>query len=143
MDIFLDTDVIIDYLTDRQPFAEKAEKVLALIENNKIKGYTSSLCFSNLYYLLRQQFTHYRSVSLLKDLTGLLGILKVDEDIIQSALESNFKDFEDAIQYFTAITHKRLDVIVTRNTKDYRNSKLPVMTPETLVKTYNEGVNTI
>lgn len=139
MDVFLDTGVIIDYLTDRQPFAEKAEKVLALIENKKIKGYASSLCFSNLYYLLRQQITHHRTLILLKDLSGLLGILKVDEDIIQKALESDFKDFGDAIQYFTATAHKKMEVIVTRNIKDYRNSALPVINPETLVRTYNEG----
>ena len=140
MDLFLDTDVIIDYLTDRQPFAENAERVFALIENKKMKGYTSSLCFSNIYYLLRQQLTHHKSVTLLKDINGLLGILKVDEDIIQNALESDFQDFEDAIQYFTAIAYKRLDVLVTRNIKDYRNSLLPVMDPETLVRTYHKSV---
>lgn len=141
MNVFLDTDVIIDYITDRKPFSDKAEKVFALIENRKIKGHTSSLCFSNLYYLLRQQMSRAKSIALLKDLAGLLNILKVDEDSILQALDSDFKDFEDAIQYFTAIDYKRVDLIVTRNTKDYRHSDLPVMTPDTLIKTYVKTVS--
>ena len=140
MDVFLDTDVIIDYITDRKPFSDKAEMVFALIENKKIKGHTSSLCFSNLYYLMRQQITRVKTISLLKDLAGVLNILKVDEDSIIKALNSDFKDFEDAIQYYTASDHKRIDLIVTRNIKDYKQSTLPVMTPDTLLKTYDQTV---
>lgn len=135
-DLFIDTDVIIDYLIDRKPFADKAEMLFALIENKKLKGHTSSLCFSNLYYLLRQQLSRSKSISLLKDLAGILNILKVDEDAILQALDSDFKDFEDAIQYYTASDYKRIDVIVTRNIKDYKHSSLPVMTPDTMLKTY-------
>lgn len=140
MDVFLDTDVIIDYITDRKPFSDKAEMVFALIENKKIKGYTSSLCFSNLYYLMRQQMTRAKTISLLKDLSGILNILKVDEDSIIQALNSDFKDFEDAIQYFAASDNKRIDLIVTRNIKDYKESSLPVMTPDTLIKTYDQAI---
>jgi len=134
-DLFIDTDVIIDYITDRKPFADNAEKLFALIETKKIKGHTSSLCFSNLYYLMRQKLSRSKSISLLKDLSGILNILKVDEDSILQALDSDFKDFEDAIQYYTASDYKRIDVIVTRNIKDYRHSSLPVMTPDTMLKT--------
>lgn len=141
MNVFLDTDVIIDYITDRKPFSDKAEKVFALIENKKIKGHTSSLCFSNLYYLIRQQMTRTKAISLLKDLASLLNILKVDEDSILLALNSNFKDFEDAIQYYIANDYKSIDVIVTRNIKDYKHSELPVMTPDTLLKTYLKAIS--
>lgn len=141
MNVFLDTDVIIDYITDRKPFSDKAEKVFALIENKKIKGHTSSLCFSNLYYLIRQQMTRTKAIALLKDLASLLNILKVDEDSILLALNSNFKDFEDAIQYYTANDYKSIDVIVTRNIKDYKHSELPVMTPDTLLKTYLKAIS--
>ncbi|MCF8346524.1 MAG: PIN domain-containing protein [Bacteroidales bacterium] len=139
-DLFIDKDVIIDYITDRKPFADTAEKLFALIENKKLKGHTSSLCFSNLYYLLRQQLSRSKSISLLKDLAGMLNILKVDEDSILQALDSDFKDFEDAIQYFTASDYKRIDVIITRNIKDYKHSSLPVMTPDTMLKTYVQAL---
>ena len=72
---------------------------------------------------------------------SLLNILKVDEDSILQALNSSFKDFEDAIQYFTATDYKSIDLIVTRNTKDYKHSELPVMTPDTLLKTFLKAVS--
>jgi hypothetical protein len=77
----------------------------------------------------------------LNELSKLLGILKVDDDIIKSALASDFKDFEDAIQYYTAQEYKRIDIIITRNIKDYKNSSLPVMTPETFMKTFEQITN--
>ena len=135
MDVFIDTDVIIDYLTDRKPFSDDAEQLFALIESGKIRGHTSSLCFSNLYYLICQHISSIRTIALLKNLAGVVNILKVDKEIIQFALESDFRDFEDAIQFYAADTFKRMDLIITRNTKDYKHATLPVMTPKTLVKT--------
>jgi hypothetical protein len=72
--------------------------------------------------------------SILKDLAGILNILKVDEDSVLQALSSDFRDFEDALQYYSASDYKRIDLIVTRNVKDYKHSDLPVMTPDTLIK---------
>ncbi|MGD9328994.1 MAG: PIN domain-containing protein [Cyclobacteriaceae bacterium] len=133
-DAFIDTDVIIDYITDRKPFSDSSEIIFALIENRKIKGHTSSLCFSNLYYLINQQLSRKMTRSILKDLAGILNILKVDEDSVLQALSSDFRDFEDALQYYSASDYKRIDLIVTRNVKDYKHSDLPVMTPDTLIK---------
>jgi len=141
IDVFLDIDVIIDYFTDRKPFSDKVEKVFALIENKKIKGHTSSLCFSNLFYLMRQKMPGAKTLSLLKDLASVLNILKVDEDSILQALDSDFKDFEDAIQFYSVSDYKKIDLIVTRNIKDYKHSTLPVMTPDTLLKTYEQVVS--
>ena len=139
--VFLDTDVIVDYLTDRKPFSDGAETVFALIDNKKIKGYASSLSFSNLYYLLSKNATHRKVITKLNDLADFVGILKVDEDIIKAALRSAFKDFEDAIQYYTAVETKRIDIIITRNIKDYKHSTLPVMAPDTFLKTYEQIAN--
>jgi len=140
INVFLDTDVIVDYITDRKPFSDNAEKFFALLENKKIKGHTSSLCFSNLFYLLHQQMTRTKAIEILKDLANLLNILKVDEGSILQALNSEFKDFEDAIQYFTVLDYKSIDTIVTRNIKDYKHSEIPVMSPDTLIKTYTKAV---
>lgn len=141
MNVFLDTDVIVDYITDRKPFSDETEKVFALIENKKIKGHCSSLCFINLYYLLRRQMGKAKALALLKDLSGLLNILRVDEGSVLLALDSDFNDFEDAIQYYTTSDYKSIDLIITRNTKDYKHSELPVMTPDNLLKTYNKAVS--
>ena len=134
--VFIDTDVIVDFLTDRKPFSLESAKIFSLIDQKKIKGCVSSLSFSNLYYVLRKFGTHKKVISSLQDLSELVYILKVDSDIVKSALTSDFKDFEDSIQYFAAQEHKNVDCIITRNIKDYKDSSLPVMTPETFLVTF-------
>ena len=133
-DLFIDTDVIIDFLIDREPFSREAAVIFTLIEQNKIKGYASSLTFSNLYYVLKKFESPKKVKSKLDSLAHLIGILKVDEDTIKDALESDFPDFEDSIQYFSALDSKKIDVIITRNTKDYKKSDIPVMTPGDYLK---------
>jgi predicted nucleic acid-binding protein len=134
--IFSDTDIILDVITGRMPFSVEASSLFTLIEEDQIKSSTSSLSFSNIYYVLRKYATHQRVVSRLKELSELLQIMNVDETIIKRALQSGFKDFEDAIQYQTALTNPDIELIVTRNIKDYKQAELPVMTPATFVNTY-------
>lgn len=137
-DLFIDTDVIIDFIIDRQPFSREAAQVFTLIDQRKVKGYASALSYSNIYYVLRNYASHKKVITMLNELSNLVGILKVDDDIIKASLASDFKDFEDAIQYYTAQEYKRIDVIITRNIKDYKKSSLPVMTPETFIKTLEQ-----
>lgn len=134
--VFIDTYVIVDFLTDRKPFSIESAKIFSLIDQKKIKSYVSSLSFSNLYYVLRKFGTHKKVINSLKKLSGMVEILKVDGDIVRSALTSDFKDFEDSIQYFAAQEHKKIDCIITRNIKDYKDSPLPIMTPETFLVTF-------
>ena len=137
-DLFIDTDVIIDFIIDRQPFSREAAQVFTLIDQKKVKGYASVLSYSNIVYVLRNHASHKKVITILNELSDLVGILKVDDDIIKASLASDFKDFEDAIQYYTAQEYKRIDVIITRNIKDYKKSSLPVMTPETFMKTFEQ-----
>jgi predicted nucleic acid-binding protein len=135
IDLFIDTDVIIDFLTDRKPFSREAAILFTLIEQKKLKGYASSLTFSNLYYVLRKFETHNKVISKLDSLSKILTIVKVEEQTIRKALASGFPDFEDSIQYFSAIENKKIDVIITRNTKDYKKSDISIMTPGDYLKT--------
>jgi predicted nucleic acid-binding protein len=128
-DLIIDTDVIIDFLIDRKPYSREAAIIFTLIEQKKLKGYASSLTFSNLYYVLRKLESHKKVISKLDSLSKILIILKVEEQTIKNALASGFPDFEDSIQYYCAIESKKIDSIITRNTKDYKNSEIPVMTP--------------
>ena len=134
-DLFIDTDVIIDFLIDRKPYSREAAVLFTLIEQKKLRGYSSSLTFSNLYYILRKVQTHNKVISKLDSLSKILNILKVEEQTIKNAINSGFPDFEDSIQYFCARDNRRISVIITRNTKDYRNSEIPVMTPGDYLKT--------
>jgi predicted nucleic acid-binding protein len=134
-DLFIDTDVIIDFLIDRKPHSREAAIIFTLIEQKKIKGYASSLTFSNLYYVLRKVESHNKVLTKLDSISRLVTILKVDQQTIKDAIASGFQDFEDSIQYYCARDYKKIDVLITRNTKDYKNSEIPVMTPADYLKT--------
>jgi predicted nucleic acid-binding protein len=134
-DLFIDTDVIIDFLIDRKPFSREAAIIFTLIEQKKLKGFSSSLTFSNLYYVLRKIGSHNKVISKLDSLSKMVGILKVEEQTIKNALSSGFPDFEDSIQYFSAVDNKKIDVIITRNIRDFKKSEIPVMTPGDFLKT--------
>ncbi len=134
-DLFIDTDVIIDFLIDRRPHSREAAIIFTLIEQKRLKGYVSSLTFSNLYYVLRKVESHNKVISKLDSISNILTILKVDQKTIKDAITSTFLDFEDSIQYCCARDYKKIDVLITRNTKDYKNSEIPVMTPSDYLKT--------
>jgi predicted nucleic acid-binding protein len=135
--VFIDTDIILDFLADRKPFTEEAAFLFTLIDQKKIKGCISSLCFSNLYFILRKVGIHAKVIKTLLELAELVEILKVDEITIKSALSSGFKDFEDAIQYYAAMESGKVDVLITRNVKDYKSASIPVMSPDSFLKTIN------
>ena len=129
---FFDTDVILDISIKREINIKNSVKILNSIEKGEYKGYTSSVIFSNIYYIQRKLIGHEVSINFLKNLRLLLTVLNVNDQIIQKALESEFKDFEDAIQYFTALENN-IDCIITRNTKDYIKSSIPVYSPAELL----------
>ncbi len=128
--IFLDTDVVLDHLADRQPFAEYAHRLLALAETGELTVCVSALSFSNLYYLLRKLKGHGEALALLGKLRLLVRVSAVTETAVQAALSSSFKDFEDAIQYFAAKAEGGNSAIVTRNKADYSTSEIPVYSPD-------------
>jgi len=131
----IDTDVILDFFFDRKPFSEFASKLLSLCEARKINGYVTPVIISNVYYLLRQTARHEKIIDKLKQLLLFIKVLDMDKMVVINALNSNFKDFEDALQNFSAMKNGRIDLILTRNTKDYRNSELGVLTPEIYLRT--------
>lgn len=132
--ILIDTDVILDFFFDRQPFADNAAKILSLCESKEIKGFVTPVIISNVYYLLRQTTKHEKVVEKLKLLISITEILIIDKAIILQAMNSEFKDVEDAIQNYAAESDKKIDVILTRNLKDFKNSSLAVMTPDNYIK---------
>lgn len=139
--LFIDTDVIIDFLVDRKPYSREAAIIFTLIDQKKLKGYASSLTFSNLYYVLRKIEPHKKVLAKLDSLSKMLTILNVCGQNIKDAIESGFPDFEDSIQYFCALDNKKIEVIITRNTKDYKNSTLSVMSPGDFLKSAGTFTN--
>jgi predicted nucleic acid-binding protein len=128
--IFLDTDVVLDHLADRQPFSEYAHRLFALAEQNEITLCVSALSFSNLYYILRKLKNGDEALSLLRKLKGLVTVTTVGEMEVKSALGENFKDFEDALQCFSAKTESGVKTIITRNKFDFPKNLIRVESPE-------------
>jgi len=128
--VFVDTDVCIDLLSGRKPFNATSEKLFSLADTGKIKIYVSSLSFSNIDYVLRSQYSAYHSRQIIAKFKTLVNVLPVDSKTIDLAIASDFHDFEDAIQYCSAIENS-LTILVTRNIKDYKKATITVVTPET------------
>lgn len=125
--VFADTDVCLDLLSGRKPFNAAAERLFSLADLGKIEVGVSSLSFANIDYILQSQYKKRDSRKILAEFKTLVSVLPVDNTIIELAIHSDLADFEDAIQYYTAMQGK-IPVLV--DTKDYSNGSIRVMTPE-------------
>jgi predicted nucleic acid-binding protein len=131
--LFVDSDIILDLLAEREPHYIHAARLFTLINQNKIIAYTSPLIFANLHYLLKKQTTNFVALKNLRKLKTLINILPIDERVIEQSLNSEFNDFEDAIQYYTAVNNG-ITLIITRNKIDYKRSKIDILTAEEFLK---------
>ncbi|GGE68532.1 putative nucleic acid-binding protein [Pedobacter psychrotolerans] len=133
--ILIDSDIILDYFLDRQPFSENSSKILALCETGKLNGFVTGIAIANIYYLLRKEHKPKSILQGIKVLLNFLDVIKVDKAIILKAIDSEFSDFEDAMQNFAADANGSINAIITRNIKDYKKSKLSVLTPTMFLET--------
>jgi len=133
--LFIDTNIVIDLLSRREPFFEEAAELFSLADKKHIELSISSLTIASTSYALLRQMDSQKAKSVLRKLRLILHILPLDDKIIGVAVnDDTFADFEDGLQYFTAIEHEQ-DLIITRNLKDFKNSKLPVMTARQFIET--------
>lgn len=126
---FLDTNVILDLLGERVPFFDSIAKVATLADQKKLTLIVSPLSFTTIDYVLNKYETSESVLNKLRKFKILCEVCEVNEETIDKALNSNFKDFEDALQYFTAL-QSNCSIIITRNGKDFKNSTIPIMTAE-------------
>jgi predicted nucleic acid-binding protein len=132
--LFIDSDILLDLFLERSPYSSYTQKLLTLAGENHIKLFTSSVIINNLFYFIKRDRNKEIAKQSLNLLIEICKILPVDEDVIKFALDSEFNDFEDALQYFTAIKFN-CDQILTRNLKDYKKSTIPVLTAEQFLRT--------
>jgi len=131
--VLLDTNIVIDLLAKREPFYQEAAKIFTLADRKVINLFVSALSFANVNYVLLRQRKPEEAKLILRKLKLLVGVLSLDEKIISLSLNDNdFKDYEDALQYYSAIEND-IEVIISRNLKDFQNSKLPVMTADQFI----------
>ncbi|MFN9553358.1 MAG: type II toxin-antitoxin system VapC family toxin [Dolichospermum sp.] len=132
MKVLLDTNIIIDIALERQPYFTNSETVLAFVEQGQIEGYISASTISDLYYLIRKQKGRDLTIEFLQEILTFCQIATVNQAASILAFTTTFQDFEDSIQYSTAVVNK-LDAIITRNPQDFPIITPRIITPEQLI----------
>jgi len=130
--VFLDTNIIVDLIADRKPFSKYSIEIFKKAEEKKIKLFTSSHSIATTHYLLKKYLEEKILRDVLYNLLDYVTVIAVDTDVLKKGLRSKHKDFEDSIQILCASTIEKIDCIVTRNTKDFRDSEILVLTPDEL-----------
>ena len=125
--VFVDTNVIIDLLAKHEPFYKDAQDLFTLSDKNEIQLCISSLSFANAYYSIGKHHKEVDAKKYLAKFKVLVTVFPLEDKAIELALESDFDDFEDGLQYFVAMDNDA-NIIITRNKKDFKNSKMPVLT---------------
>ena len=130
--VFLDTNILVDLIADRKPFSKYSIEIFKKAEEKKIKLFTSSHSIATTHYLLKKYLEEKILRDVLYNLLDYVTVIAVDTDVLKKGLRSKHKDFEDSIQILCASTVEKIDCIVTRNTKDFRDSEILVLTPDEL-----------
>ncbi len=131
--IFVDCDIVMDFILMREPYYKSSADIFLLFQNKELKGFISSLSFAHINYFLAKTLPKASAIEALKKLRKIVNASTVDSSVIDLALDSQFSDFEDAIQYYSALSIKA-DKIITRNIKDFKSSGIPIFNPIDFLK---------
>lgn len=131
--LFIDSDIMLDISLMREPFCLPAINLIELCYQSRFKAVTSSIAFVNTNYFLNK-FASSSRLQSLKRLRSVISIVEVNETIIDLSLNSDFVDFEDGVQFYTA-KNAGVDLIISRNIKDYKEATIPVLTAEQFLRT--------
>lgn len=137
INFLLDTDVILDYYYGREPHWKYTQLILAICGNKLGNGFVTPIGLSNLYYMLRKQAPHEKVIGDIKDLLTIINVVEINKTSVLDALNSDFNDFEDALQNFSATNSHGIRLIVTRNLKDYKKSQISVVSPIQYLKVFH------
>ena len=142
MKVLIDTNIIMDYLSNRQPFFDMADKIIDLCSNDdRVQSYLAAHTITNIFYLLRKHFSIDKRREVILDLFEAFHIVPIDEEKLFNALQNReFKDFEDCLQVECAKSIK-VDYIITRDAKDFANSEILFLTPEEFCSKFEENIN--
>ncbi len=136
--VFIDTDIILDVALAREPFFSASKIILAMAENNIIIGNISSNCIANIYYILRKSGGNSKARKFIVNIVKYITVIIIDHQNVLDALKSKFSDFEDALQYFSAVENQ-CEYIITRNIEDYKNAEIKVLLPEEFIGMFYYG----
>jgi len=131
--LFFDTNIMLDLLGERLPFYESVAKIATLADKGQVTIVVSALSYATVSYFLSKFENSEMAKSKLRKFKIISEICSLDELIIEKGLNSNFTDFEDSLQYFSAVTSD-CEILITRNGKDFKESQIPVMTADEYLK---------
>ena len=137
--VFVDSDIILDVLAQRDMFYEPAAEIFDAGYAKEIDLYTTAVVLANVFYVLRKKYGIEKSREQIRKLRLIMRVLPVNEKTVDEILSSKIGDFEDGLQYFSAKENK-IPVIITRNTKDYKEKDVAVYTAEEYLKTHDRGI---
>jgi predicted nucleic acid-binding protein len=132
MKLFLDTNIIIDLIANRLPFSKWAYQIFKDSKEGKWELFTSSNAILTSYYIIEKQIGKKRTKRVINILLERLDLCTIDKSHLESAITADFSDYEDAVQHECAKLHGNIDYIITRNKKDFKNSKIDVLSSEEL-----------
>jgi len=127
--VLCDINFILDIFLERGAFYAPAARIFSMIEEKHLKGYLCAISFPTLFYILAKELKRDKAMKALEKVRIVFRVATVDEKVIDLSLASDFKDFEDAVQYYSAVNAK-VDSLITRNKTDYVADAIPIMTPE-------------
>ena len=132
--VFLDTNIVLDFLGEREAFYDAVAKILTLADKKMIQVFTSPTSIGNAFYVLAKYENAKIALEKIRKFKLLCSISVMDEEVVEKAINSDFKDFEDAMQYYSAVS-ANCDLIITRNEKDFKNSMIPIINAESYLLT--------
>ena len=133
MRVLFDTNVVLDVLLERHPFSETAAAIFSGVEKGEIVGFLCATTITTIYYLVSKAFNRNKADECIKKLLNLFEIAAVNRPVLETARNLNFKDFEDAVIYASAI-HSGCNCVVTRNARDFSRTEISVFSPEEFLK---------
>lgn len=128
MNVFVDTNVLLDVLARREPFYAHSVGVWTLAEQGRVKGFVSAISFNNIHYVTRKLRTRQAARRMMAFLRDTFEPVPLDKQILDQAIDADFEDLEDAIQYFSAVRAKS-DCLISRDANAFPKPDLPVLTP--------------
>jgi len=124
--LFLDTNILVDVLAKRKPHFEPALELFRYARQGEIKLCTSALSITTSWYLISRERDNATALEAIKAMLKYVEVISVSERAVLQALQSGFRDFEDAVQYFAALEAGGVEYIITRNVRDFRQSVITV-----------------
>lgn len=129
MRVLIDTNVVLDFLQEREPFAENAARLFERIDAGEIEGFIAATTITNIYYIVRRAAGRVVAQDAIMQVLSDLNICAVNLEILEQSLALDFEDFEDAVQYACAVLYG-VNAIVTRDASGFVNAEIPVVLPE-------------